>query len=273
MKVFTRRPTLNGTNTNNGKTSVLSGVTAAQLMNVTSSVRVVAIGASTGGPQALHKILSQLPANFPVPVLCTQHISVGFLQGSIDWLASECKLKVKIASSGESPSAGTIYFAPENCHLELDARGKFNCSLTLPVDGHCPSIAVLFKSVAKFYGRATAGVLLTGIGKDGAAGMQAIASSGGMTIAQDEKTSIVFGMPKEAIALGAAQQILPIQDIAPFLLIDTLRSKDTEILESSGRPGRSPHQALPRYALPLHMHRKLHISEFFFLFPSYTPLR
>ena len=136
----------------------------------------------------------------------------------VDWLASECKLKVKIAASGESPAAGTVYFAPENSHLELDTRGKFNCSLNLPVDGHCPSITVLFKSVAKFYGRAAAGVLLTGMGKDGAAGMQAIASSGGITIAQDEKTSVVFGMAKEAIALGAAQQTLPIQDIAPFLL-------------------------------------------------------
>lgn len=217
VTVFTKRqPTLN--NINNSATSVLHSSTALAAMNVTSSIRIVTIGASTGGPQALHKILAQLPANFPLPVICTQHISEGFLQGLIDWLGSECKLKVKIAQSGESPHPGTIYFAPERRHLELDSMGRFNCSLSSPVDGHCPSITVVFKSVAKFYGRGTAGVLLTGMGKDGAAGMQAIDSCGGMTIAQDEKSSVIFGMPKEAIALGAVGHILPIHEIAPFLL-------------------------------------------------------
>ncbi len=217
VTVFTKRqPTLN--NINHSAASVLHSSTARQVMNITSSIRVVTIGASTGGPQALHKILAQLPANFPLPVICTQHISEGFLQGLIDWLGSECKLKVKIAQPGESPHAGIVYFAPERSHLELDTMGRFIYSLSSPVDGHCPSITVVFKSVAKFYGRATAGVLLTGMGKDGAAGMQVIATAGGLTIAQDEKSSVIFGMPKEAIALGAAGQILPIGEIAPFLL-------------------------------------------------------
>lgn len=220
VTVFTKRqPTLNQTN---NTTSVLHSSTARQI-NITSSIRVVTIGASTGGPQALHKIFSQLPANFPVPIICTQHISQGFLQGLIDWLGAECKLKVKIAQAGESACAGTIYFAPERSHLELDSMGRFSYSLSPPVDGHCPSITVLFKSVASYYGRATAGVLLTGMGKDGASGMLAIAQAKGMTIAQDEKTSVVFGMPKEAIALLAAQQILPIQEIAPFLLSKVFR--------------------------------------------------
>lgn len=216
VTVFTKRqPSVNQINS---ATSLLHSSTARQSMNVNSSIRIVTIGASTGGPQALHKILAQLPANFPFPVICTQHISEGFLQGLIDWLGSECKLKVKIAQSGDSPHSGTVYFAPERCHLELDTMGRFICSLSSPVDGHCPSITVVFQSVAKFYGRGTAGVLLTGMGKDGATGMQAIASAGGMTIAQDEKSSVIFGMPKEAIALGAAQHILPIGEIAPFLL-------------------------------------------------------
>lgn len=217
VTVFTKRQA-NLTNTHNGATSSDRTLNTGRLMDVTTSTRVVTIGASTGGPQALHKILSQLPANFPVPAICAQHISVGFLNGLVDWLQSECKLNVKVAEVGESPVPGTVYFAPEKSHLELDATGKFSCASSVPVDGHCPSVTVLFRSVAKFYGRATAGILLTGMGKDGAAGMQAIAQAGGMTIAQDEKTSVVFGMPKEAIALKAVGQVLPIYEIAPFLL-------------------------------------------------------
>ncbi len=192
--------------------------TPTAFANVTRAIRAVTIGASTGGPQAVHKILAQLPADFPVPIICTQHISQGFLPGLVDWLASECKVKVKIAQVGESPLPGIVYFAPDKSHLELDAQGKFIYSSSLPVDGHCPSITVTFKSIAKFYGRAAAGVLLTGMGRDGAEGMQAIAQVGGLTVAQDEKTCVVFGMPKEAIALHAVQHVLPIQEIAPVLL-------------------------------------------------------
>ena len=184
----------------------------------TGTIKVITIGASTGGPQALHKIIAQLPANLPVPVICTQHISKGFLQGLVDWLNSECQVKVKIAQVGEIPEPGMVYFAPDQNHLELDAQGKFIYGSSLPVDGHCPSVSVTFKSVAKFYGRAVMSILLTGMGKDGASGMQAIFEVGGITIAQDEKTCVVFGMPKEAIALGVVQHILPIQDIAPLLL-------------------------------------------------------
>lgn len=218
VTVFTKRQPTSNSSINAGVTSGLESLTAGRFMDITTPIRVVTIGASTGGPQALHKILTGLPANFPIPVICTQHISEGFLPGLIDWLASQCKLKVKVAQVGESPLAGTIYFAPDKSHLELDNIGRFICSSFLPIDGHCPSITVTFKSVVKFYGRATAGVLLTGMGKDGAAGMQAIAGAGGTTIAQDEKSSVVFGMPKEAIALGAAEKILPVQEIAPFLL-------------------------------------------------------
>lgn len=212
VTVFTKRqpPPVKAVDVHNLSTSAIA--------NVTRSIRAIAIGASTGGPQAIHKILSQLPANFPLPIICTQHISQGFLQGLVDWLDSECKVKVRIAQIGESPLAGTVYFAPDRSHLEIDAQGKFIYSSSLPVDGHCPSVTVTFKSMAKFYGRSTAGVLLTGMGRDGAEGMQAIAQVGGMTIAQDEKTCIVFGMPKEAIALNAVQQVLPIQEIAPVLL-------------------------------------------------------
>lgn len=184
----------------------------------TRAIKVITIGASTGGPQALHKIIGQLPANLPVPVICIQHISQGFLQGLVDWLDSECLVKVKIAMAGEIPQPGTVYFAPDNNHLELDVQGKFIYGSSLPVDGHCPSVTVTFKSVAKFYSRAAMSILLTGMGRDGASGMQYISDAGGITIAQDEKTCVVFGMPSEAISLGVVQHVLPIQDIAPLLL-------------------------------------------------------
>ncbi|MBW4682036.1 MAG: chemotaxis-specific protein-glutamate methyltransferase CheB [Microcoleus vaginatus WJT46-NPBG5] len=187
--------------------------------------KILAIGASTGGPQALHTILTQLPANFPVPVICVQHISEGFLKGLVDWLNGECFLSVRIATAGEYPTAGTIYFPPEQHHLELDNKGRFHCSPAPPVSGHRPSVTVTFNSVANFYGKSAASVLLTGMGRDGADGMLSISKAGGLTIAQDEKSCVVFGMPKEAIALGSAQYILPLTEIAPVLLNKILVKK------------------------------------------------
>jgi len=180
-------------------------------------VRIVAIGASTGGPQALHTILTALPPDFPVPVLCVQHISEGFLQGLVDWLAAQCRLKVKIAQPGERPLPGTMYFPPERTHLEIDDNGRLTCSLAPPLEGHRPSVTVTFWSIARYYGSAAVGVLLTGMGRDGAEGMQAIAQGAGITIAQDEESCAVFGMPKQAIDLGAVRYVLPVHDIARML--------------------------------------------------------
>ncbi len=180
--------------------------------------RVLAIGASTGGPQALHTILKALPANFPVPILCVQHISEGFLAGLTTWLTAECKLPVVVAQAGELPKPGVVYFAPDRCHLQLTSQGRIVLSSGDPVSGHRPSVTVLFEAVATYYRQAALGVLLTGMGRDGAEGLLAIAKAGGNTIAQDEASSVVFGMPKEAIALGAAQSVLPLTEIAPALL-------------------------------------------------------
>ncbi|MFO8041303.1 MAG: chemotaxis-specific protein-glutamate methyltransferase CheB [Sodalinema sp.] len=179
---------------------------------------LVAIGASTGGPQALQGILRQIPRNFPVPVVCVQHISRGFLTGLVNWLDAECAVSVRIAQVGMRAEAGVVYFPPENQHLTFSRRGVFASAPLPPFSGHRPSVTVMFESVAAVYGRHCVGILLTGMGKDGAVGMQSIAQVGGVTIAQDEATSVVFGMPKEAIALGAAQYILPLGEIAPVLL-------------------------------------------------------
>ena len=211
VKVFTKRrkSTPQRKNKQTIKLSPFSSFTRTKL---------IVIGASTGGPKALQEIFTHLPSDFPVPVICTQHISMGFLPGLIDWLSKSCRLPIEIARPGELPVLGKIYFAPEDRHLEFDPTGRFICSNSFAVDGHRPSVTVTFKSAAKVYGKRVAGILLTGMGRDGAKGMEAIFSVGGLTIAQDKATSVIFGMPKEAIDLGAAKEVLPIEAIAPRLL-------------------------------------------------------
>lgn len=189
--------------------------------------RVLAIGASTGGPQALKILLSSLPRNFPIPVVCVQHISEGFLGGLVNWLNQSCALQVQEAQNGGRPQAGFIYFAPDQHHLIIDSHGCFQLLKQPPVSGHRPSVTTLFNSVAAYYRRSAIGVLLTGMGSDGATGLQAMALAGAHTIAQDEASCVVFGMPKEAISLGAAQQILPLDDIAPTLLKQILAPQGT----------------------------------------------
>jgi two-component system, chemotaxis family, protein-glutamate methylesterase/glutaminase len=184
----------------------------------TDTLRAIAIGASTGGPQAIHKIVTALPEDFPVPIICAQHISDGFLTGLISWLKEEAKLSIKVAQIGELPAPRTVYFAPEKAHLEFDAQGKFIYSNFVSSTGTCPSIDVLFRAIARVYGRASASIILTGMGTDGVAGTEAIAAAGGMSIAQDEQSCLVFGMSKLAIASGTVKHNLSLSEIAPFLI-------------------------------------------------------
>ena len=189
---------------------------AAQKVNI--NYQIITIGVSTGGPKALQKIFSQLPADFPVPIVCTQHISVGFLSSLISWLSLDSSLKIKVAESGEKPTAGTIYFAPEQYHLTINHQERFCYDSSPLFDPYCPSITAMFQSFAQFYNQTMIGVLLTGMGKDGVAGMQEVYRRGGLNIAQDEASSVIFGMPFEAINLGIVQQVLSIDKIANFLL-------------------------------------------------------
>lgn len=183
-----------------------------------SPVRIIVIGASTGGPQALQTILSQLPADFPVPIICIQHINDGFLQGLVDWLSSQCKLKIEIAKSGVTPRPGTVYFPQEGTHLKIDGKGRLALSSEPPLDGHRPSITITMKSAAAYYEESAFCVLLTGMGKDGAEGLLDVKKAGGITVVQDEASSIVFGMPKAAIEMGAAEYIAPLKEIVPMML-------------------------------------------------------
>ena len=180
--------------------------------------RIIAIAASTGGPAALQTILSRLPAKLPVPIVIVQHISRGFITGLATWLGTVCKLDVRVARDGESLVPGAVYLAPEDRHLGVRSRATIALSDEPPVGGFRPAGTVLFESVAKVFGGETVAVILTGMGEDGVQGLHAVRKAGGAMIAQDEATSIVFGMPGVAIASGLADDILPIESIAGRLL-------------------------------------------------------
>ena len=189
---------------------------------------IVVIGASTGGPPALKDILLQLPDDFSFPIVCVQHICQGFLQGLVDWLAVNCSLTVLIARTGELPQAGTVYFPPESHHLEFDADGRFVIANGSDSDTHTPSVTVSFQSAAYRFGSHVIGVLLTGMGEDGAEGMLTIMEQGGITIAQNEQSCAVFGMPHRAIEVNAASHILPLQDIASMLISTVMKNSSSD---------------------------------------------
>lgn len=178
---------------------------------------LVAVGASTGGPQALGTILSGLPADFPAPLAVVQHISKGFLPGLIDWLARQSRLAICIAEDGQRMEPGRVYFAPDDHHLIVTADKTLRLSKGPPVNALRPSVGVLFGSVVGSLESRAVGVLLTGMGRDGAKELGLMRERGAVTIAQDERSSIVHGMPGEAIRLGAAAHILPIEAIAAKL--------------------------------------------------------
>ncbi len=179
--------------------------------------RIVAMGASTGGPQALRKILAELPTEFPLPILCVQHLGEGFLEGLMSWLQRTCKLQLELAA-GQLPQPGRVYFPPERFHLEVQSNGALGVSGAALWEGHRPSINLLFRSVAASFGAGAVGVLLTGMGEDGAEGLVAIRAAGGFTIAQDEASCVIFGMPQQAILRGAAMRIVSLDAMATVLL-------------------------------------------------------
>ena len=180
-------------------------------------LRLVTVGVSTGGPPALQVILSRLPADFSAPILVVQHISRNFISGLATWLNETTPLQVKVAQAGEKLKPGMVYLAPDEKHLTVTADGSVWLKNMSLVDGHCPSATVLFESAAAVNGPATAGVILTGMGSDGARGLKTLHDAGGYTIAQDEASCIIFGMPKEAISMGAVNEVLPLEMISDRL--------------------------------------------------------
>jgi two-component system chemotaxis response regulator CheB len=182
------------------------------------SIRCVGIGASTGGPPVLQTILEGLPKDFPAPILIVQHIAQGFLPGLAEWLNQTTSLQVQIAAHGAMPLPGHVYLAPDMFHMGLHANGSILLTREEPDEGLRPSVAHLFRSLAEVCGPSAVGVLLTGMGKDGAAELKLMRDQGATTIAQNQETSVVHGMPGEAILRGAAVHVLPAERIAGILL-------------------------------------------------------
>jgi two-component system chemotaxis response regulator CheB len=180
------------------------------------AVRMVLIGASTGGTEAIKEVLQALPATMP-PILLVQHMPEMFTASFARRLDGLCALRVKEAEHGERIVAGTAYLAPGHSHLTLGRTGAvLQCVLSRgdPVNRHRPSVDVLFRSGAEQLGAGAVAVLLTGMGKDGALGMLELRHAGAWTIAQDRDSCVVYGMPREAVTLGAACEVLPLHDIA-----------------------------------------------------------
>lgn len=175
---------------------------------------LVAIAASTGGPAALCRIIPELPADFGAPILLTQHIASGFVDGMARWLNGLGPLHVKLAEDGETLRSGAVYVAPDNHHLIAHDDGTISLGDAPPVSGHRPSATMMFRSVAAAYGRSALAAILTGMGSDGLDGLTEIRRSGGTVVAQDEASSTVFGMPKAAIEAGIVDRILPLDGFA-----------------------------------------------------------
>jgi two-component system chemotaxis response regulator CheB len=181
-------------------------------------LRWVAIGASTGGPAALRELLEEMPPKPPVSVLVVQHIAAGFEPALADWLGKDLALDVGLAQDGEAPGPGAVRLAPGGFHLLLEADGVLHLDDRTPKrSGHRPSADELFFSCARSCPRAVAGVLLTGMGSDGAEGLEALRQAGGLTLVQDEASSAVFGMPRSALERGAAEVALPPRDLGRTL--------------------------------------------------------
>jgi two-component system, chemotaxis family, protein-glutamate methylesterase/glutaminase len=180
-------------------------------------VGVVAMGASTGGPIALQTILSGLPKEFSVPMLIVQHIAAGFVHGFADWLAQSTGFPVHVASDGQALLSGHVYVAPDSFHMGVGRGHRITLSQEEPEHGVRPSIDHLFRSMAQVFGPNAIGVLLTGMGKDGAEALKLMKEQGAITLVQDEESSVVPGMPGEAIKLDAATYVLPPDKLAALL--------------------------------------------------------
>uniref|UniRef100_A0A6V7KI56 protein-glutamate methylesterase n=1 Tax=Bracon brevicornis TaxID=1563983 RepID=A0A6V7KI56_9HYME len=187
---------------------------------ILSSEKLIAIGASTGGTEAIRQVLQPLPATSPA-LLITQHMPPGFTKSFAERLNKLCQIKVKEAEDGERVLPGHAYIAPGASHLELVKSGanyQIRLNYEPPVNRHRPSVDVLFRSVAQYAGRNAVGVILTGMGNDGAVGMLAMHQAGAYTLAQNEASCVVFGMPREAIAMGGVDEVVDLSQVSQRML-------------------------------------------------------
>jgi two-component system chemotaxis response regulator CheB len=204
------------------KTGQLASLTSEIRANFLAMPEIIAIGSSAGGPSALATLFSGLPTNFSVPIVVVQHLTTEFMPGLASWLDRVSPLKIRLAEQGDLPVAGEILIAPGGCHLGFSADKRIVLDSTRGQHRHHPAVNAMMDSAAACYGSRAIGVILTGMGDDGATGLRAMRNVGARTIAQNEQSCAVFGMPAAAIALGAAEFVLPLEKIVPALslLID-----------------------------------------------------
>lgn len=188
------------------------------LSDTEATPSVLAVAASTGGPPALARVIGGLTADFPLPVLLVQHMGAAFMDGFASWLDGVVPLSVGVARDGQTMQAGNVYVAPGDRHLELGPNGTLRVSDAAPVGGQRPAATVLFRSVARQAGPQGIGVLLTGMGEDGAQGLLDMRKAGAATVAEHESSAVVYGMPAAAVRLNAASRVLPVDQVAPHLL-------------------------------------------------------
>jgi two-component system, chemotaxis family, protein-glutamate methylesterase/glutaminase len=191
--------------------------------------QVVAIGASTGGTVAINTILSRLPPGFPLPVLIVQHMTPGFIQGFADWLNITSRLPVHVASQDELVLPGHAYIAPDGFQMLAKHGGRISLIRSVPENGQCPSVSALFRSVAAVYGGKAVGIILTGMGNDGARELKLMKDRGAVTIAQDRESSVIFGMPGEAVNLDAVRYVLNPDGIVGYLVANARERKGDDI--------------------------------------------
>lgn len=181
------------------------------------AIQMIGIVSSTGGPGILAEILKQLPADFSVPIMIVQHITEGFAAGFADWLNTETELFVGIAGHGDKPRPGAALVAPDNYHMRLDSRGTIELMKRTSEKGICPSGNFLIQSLAESFGYRALGIILTGMGSDGAEGLLSLHNAGGLTFAQEEHSCVVYGMPNEAVKANAVDYIFTPQQIGVAL--------------------------------------------------------
>jgi two-component system chemotaxis response regulator CheB len=180
-------------------------------------IRAVAIGASTGGPVVIQSILASLPVGFPAPLLVVQHMAEEFIGGFARWLANSCSIEVKLGVKGERITPGTAYVANGGLDMGVDELDRITLVPGKPGQSLCPSVSYLFHNMAERFGKEAVGILLTGMGSDGAQGLKLMQEKGALTIAQDEESCVIYGMPGEAVKLKAAQHVLPPDAIVAML--------------------------------------------------------
>jgi len=206
--------------------AVTASLSVSESASHAGAIDLIAVGASTGGPLALQAFLSALRPQGTPPIVIVQHISHGFSEGLVQWLSRVCSYPVKLAAHGDCLERGMAYVAPDGAQMEVrgevqggqvQANGRIVLSDAPPVNGFRPAVATLFASVTREYGRRAAGLLMTGMGRDGADELLRMRQAGALTMAQDRASSVIFGMPGEAVRLGAAMHVLPPQDMAVTL--------------------------------------------------------